>query len=49
MKAPFETEEDEESDDEGAPSNHSSNIMYAVIGGAMTLLSAFAFYKARNS
>jgi LPXTG-motif cell wall-anchored protein len=47
-KKPVETEEDEESSEEEAATGHKSNLLYAVLGGALTALSAFAFYKARS-
>lgn len=46
-----ENEEDEEESTEETPASdkNSNTFLYAVLGGALTALSAFAIYKARTS
>lgn len=48
MQQPMVSETEEESSDEEPSGGHNSSILYAVLGGALTALSAFALYKARS-
>ena len=52
MLKPIESEANSESSDEEeveSSQGHKSGVVYAILGGALTALSAFALYKARSS
>ena len=52
MLKPIESEANSESSDEEeveSSQGHKSSVVYAILGGALTALSAFALYKARSS